>query len=887
MRGFLAGLAVALLAGCAAAQGTIQQSGPVTPFHAPTWLQNGVQADGGTPAVPAIDALGIFGGASCPLGVSSQTGAGNSKTPHSLFTLCQTDGATTFTFAGVNGEPTPDVFFNIGGTSYPFPGPGNGDVLGPLTSTAGNQTCFNASNGTIIIDCANFATPAAATPLNGADNWLATQSGSTVKITVADILAQTTPIAPLPGTKHDAVPFSDGAMSSGSSAFSGPSETFTNSDVGKGIVIVGAGPQVAATGYLDLIQNAHANDTFTVGTTTITAVASGASGSQFNIGASAALSATALASFITTNTSTLHVTAAVTGAAGSAHISVTANATGTSGNTIALSASCGYDINDACGAERVAVSNATLLGGATSSTLYGTISALTDSHHVTINPVNGCSTHACNSVSGANGYYATDDAAAINADLANGQSNVYQAGPFNYGIGSTITPPTGISLRGQGENWRFYALAPVTMLNDNQVSGLGVDLTDITQLYFEGGGLAPICFYTGPYVVKDKFELNFASDCVTGFEIDGTQNSHFTSDETSNQLIGSTGSGAGSPIRYSFRVLNGASGNHFDNDEAAGASVRSWQFAPDSGEPGYNTFPGGTNQGPLSNLLSGGIEENGCASSGAEFVGAGFTTWTAPVYATGGCSSPAGPNVIIGAGSFFIEIDGASFNAGGSNRGSSPALLNNGFEDTLGTTAYSGTYGAASCLVVGNGSNLNLPSGLSGLDSAGYKTCNNNGNATPFGFPVKLINGEPNVTTNQLNAGGLYETAFGRVFECTPLFGVFCQAIHFDSATTPSTFGATINTNMGTGITNYFTVMTGNATQANPTNLQSGMRWSYEFVQDSTGSRTLAFDTLYRLPGGAAGACGTLTPNTGATDYFEFYYDGAQIITTCFLNMKS
>lgn len=110
------------IAPAALAQGSVQQSGPVTPFHAPAWLSNGYLMDGGSPSAPFVNALGLFGGSACPLGVSSQPSAGLSTSQYSLFTVCQTGAATTFKFYGINGQATPNVYFDIGGTVYPFPG---------------------------------------------------------------------------------------------------------------------------------------------------------------------------------------------------------------------------------------------------------------------------------------------------------------------------------------------------------------------------------------------------------------------------------------------------------------------------------------------------------------------------------------------------------------------------------------------------------------------------------------------------------------------------------------------------------------------------------------------------------------------------------------------
>jgi hypothetical protein len=159
MNHFLAPLAIvfALVTGTAFAQGTVQQSGPVVPFHTPIWFQNGVVGDGGTPASPNSNSLGLFNGSNCPFGISSQTGPATSTAEHSQLQICQSDTATTFVVNGVNGEPTPSVFFNIGGTLYPFPGPGTGNVTGPNTSAVGDLACFGSTIGTTIGACSGTA----------------------------------------------------------------------------------------------------------------------------------------------------------------------------------------------------------------------------------------------------------------------------------------------------------------------------------------------------------------------------------------------------------------------------------------------------------------------------------------------------------------------------------------------------------------------------------------------------------------------------------------------------------------------------------------------------------------------------------------------------------
>ena len=161
MRGFWKrlGVAAALLltsVACANtpafAQGTIQQSGAVVPFHGVSWFGNSVVGDAGTPALPFLNSFGMFNGANCPFGISSQIGPGATSAPHSQFSICQTNTATTLNFLGI-GQTAPAVYFNIGGTQYAFPGPGGGTVVGPSSAVANDLACFNTTSGTLLKDC--------------------------------------------------------------------------------------------------------------------------------------------------------------------------------------------------------------------------------------------------------------------------------------------------------------------------------------------------------------------------------------------------------------------------------------------------------------------------------------------------------------------------------------------------------------------------------------------------------------------------------------------------------------------------------------------------------------------------------------------------------------
>lgn len=161
MRGFwisfrllVVALAAFLFLDAPALAQAVQQSGPVTGFHVPAWASNGYVMDGGSVDAPAVNNIGIFGGANCPLGISSQTGPGVATTPYGLFTVCQSATATTLNISGVNGNATPTLHFVIGGVDYPFPGSsGGGTVTGPVSSIVNDLACWNSTNGVVLKDC--------------------------------------------------------------------------------------------------------------------------------------------------------------------------------------------------------------------------------------------------------------------------------------------------------------------------------------------------------------------------------------------------------------------------------------------------------------------------------------------------------------------------------------------------------------------------------------------------------------------------------------------------------------------------------------------------------------------------------------------------------------
>ena len=65
--------------------------------------------------------------------------------------------------------------------------------------------------------------------------------------------------------------------------------------------------------------------------------------------------------------------------------------------------------------------------------------------------------------------------------------------------------------------------------------------------------------------------------------------------------------------------------------------------------------------------------------------------------------------------------------------------------------------------------------------------------------------------------------------------------------------------------------LTGNATLATPTNAYDGQKVSWEFIQDSTGSRTLAFSGDFAFGTDVTGA--TLTTTANKRDFLGAIYN--------------
>lgn len=90
------------------------------------------------------------------------------------------------------------------------------------------------------------------------------------------------------------------------------------------------------------------------------------------------------------------------------------------------------------------------------------------------------------------------------------------------------------------------------------------------------------------------------------------------------------------------------------------------------------------------------------------------------------------------------------------------------------------------------------------------------------------------------------------------------------------TDGATISTDASLS-NNFYLLIGGNRTLANPTNLTNGMVLNYIIKQDGTGSRTLAYGNKFKFFGGAP----TLSTAAGAIDGISGVYHASLDIIVC------
>jgi uncharacterized YccA/Bax inhibitor family protein len=93
------------------------------------------------------------------------------------------------------------------------------------------------------------------------------------------------------------------------------------------------------------------------------------------------------------------------------------------------------------------------------------------------------------------------------------------------------------------------------------------------------------------------------------------------------------------------------------------------------------------------------------------------------------------------------------------------------------------------------------------------------------------------------------------------------------------TDGATIAINLALA-NNFYVTLGGNRTLGAPTNMVGGQSGIILVLQDGTGSRTLAYNSVFKFPGGTAP---TLTTGANSVDLLAYHVESASRIAIRFI----
>ena len=119
-----------------------------------------------------------------------------------------------------------------------------------------------------------------------------------------------------------------------------------------------------------------------------------------------------------------------------------------------------------------------------------------------------------------------------------------------------------------------------------------------------------------------------------------------------------------------------------------------------------------------------------------------------------------------------------------------------------------------------------------------------------------------------------------KTFVSTVVFdGIVSVSGPVKSFITTLTDAASVAVSMNTG-NNFLVTLGGNRTLAAPSNATAGQTGSIYVVQDSTGSRTLSYNTVYKFPGGSVPVA---TTTGGAVDMLIYNVRSATTIDTVML----
>ncbi len=161
------------------AQATVLQGGPWAAGHAPVYAGDG----GSQPVIMDSGGAGggVFGQGLSELGITSRSATGaypaassgsgpfgthscmydapvtNSTGYHYLCFDSNANGGGMLAYGASGGAGVLPFALNVNGTTYSFPGPGTGTVVGPTLTTLNDFACWNNTTGTLLKDCGAIA----------------------------------------------------------------------------------------------------------------------------------------------------------------------------------------------------------------------------------------------------------------------------------------------------------------------------------------------------------------------------------------------------------------------------------------------------------------------------------------------------------------------------------------------------------------------------------------------------------------------------------------------------------------------------------------------------------------------------------------------------------
>jgi hypothetical protein len=144
----------------------IEQSGAITPGHVVAWTTDGVAQDAGTPLAPFATTLGLLSNSLTAFGIANApvTGACNQV----ALGFDAVTGNAALSVSAFNGAQEVAFEVIVNGVTYPFPGAGGGNVVGPPSSTGGDVALFNGGTGALLKDGGNAKVTGTLTITTGA-----------------------------------------------------------------------------------------------------------------------------------------------------------------------------------------------------------------------------------------------------------------------------------------------------------------------------------------------------------------------------------------------------------------------------------------------------------------------------------------------------------------------------------------------------------------------------------------------------------------------------------------------------------------------------------------------------------------------------------------------